>query len=202
MLVTVYTGSLSREYAANLPRNLDIWATKTATIRVKPEFSDGFTVTPFKFTTKQPPPGILLASKESRAIGLESYYLRFGIFDLEMAHPESHRITPNHNPDTLNLDVPPTIWRNFYADRVCLMGPYEEDAHLSMRRAYGPPSCVVSLYVKPSDLHLPGPLDKIPDYADEFHEEILLYYCEQETSILRSFDFIHLPEDLAETKEW
>jgi hypothetical protein len=48
----------------------------------------------------------------------------------------------------------------------------------------------------------PDPLSKLLFYADGFHEEILLYYCEETVAINGPFDFLELSEEQASYLEW
>lgn len=57
--------------------------------------------------------------------------------------------------------------------------------HVPNMRRYGPP-----------------PLDKLLFYANEFHEEILLYYCKVETTQLGCFYFIDVSEETSSPEEW
>jgi hypothetical protein len=142
----------------------------------------------YQFITKQPPPGILLACKEARAIGLQYYFLSFDI---------------DYDPGIgFKATTPARIWRNFEADRICPMGTYQEEAHSEMWCAIPPPSCAINLYVKPSNRHLPGPIDSLLFCAEGFHEEVLLYHCEEELWNIRSLEFADLTEDKAKPKEW
>lgn len=71
------------EIAANLPRNLDIWAIKTGDVTYLEGDGDKVKIETFRYTTRQPIPGFLLANKESRQATSFSQY--FGI-----AYTKSH----------------------------------------------------------------------------------------------------------------
>ena len=177
--------------AANLPRNLDIWTHPTGVTSYRDmEYGDDRLewkkYRTFRYTTRQPVPGVLIATKESRAAAREFFDMSFGIY---IDWGGGVKITTN-----------PEILRNFQADRICPMGPYSEEASGYLWSAEPSPSCAVNLYRTPKGD--PDPLSKLLFYADGFHEEILLYYCEETVAINGSFDFLELSEEQASYLEW
>lgn len=178
------------EEAANLPRNLDIWAHTTGKATSfrrsnrDREVVDEYTM--FKFTTRQPVPGVLLASKESRAASRKFFHLSFGS-DLDYG-------------SGLEVITHPEILRNFEADRICPMGPYTEDSSTWMWCAEPPPSCAVNIYH--TSTMRPDPLDQLLFQANGFHDEILLYYCEKLVKISGPFDFVDISDGYATFRAW
>ncbi|KAF4634438.1 hypothetical protein G7Y89_g3669 [Cudoniella acicularis] len=175
---------------ANLPRNLDVWSKVIGHASWQWEArGPASDIELFKFVSTQPIPAILLVNKESYAIGKKYYRRSFG-----------------HYYDINNMDIkittPGTILRNFNADRICPMGRYGSDAHLEMWCSDAPPSCAVNIYVKPSRSHLPGPIEKIFGWANEIHEEILLYHCREEFDSPGQFEFVGITEDATNPEEW
>jgi hypothetical protein len=172
--------------AANLPRNLDIWARPTGTTSYRNDDLEWEEFKTFRYTTRQPVPGVLLATKESRAASREFFHMNFG-----------------ENIDWgggFKIDMNCEIMRNFEADRLCPMGPFTEYASSYFWGALPPPSCAVNLYRASTDE--PDPLEKLMFYADGFHDEILFYYCEKLIPINGPFDFIELSEEQAFYREW
>jgi hypothetical protein len=51
-------------------------------------------------------------------------------------------------------------------------------------------------------MDLRGTLNKLLVWADGFHEEILLYYCEEIIAVNGPFEFIDISEDQAFYREW
>jgi hypothetical protein len=177
--------------AANFPRNLDIWARPTGVTRYRDmkygddrlEWKEYRT---FRYTTRQPVPGVLIATRESRAATREFFDMSFGSY---VDWGGGVKITTN-----------PEILRNFQADRICPMGPYSGEASGHLWSAETPPSCAVNLYrTSKDDLN---PVDELLFYADDYHEEILLYYCEETVAINGPFDFLELTEEQASYLEW
>tara|TARA_R110002060_G_scaffold23136_9_gene31311 strand:+ start:174 stop:812 length:639 start_codon:yes stop_codon:yes gene_type:complete len=91
------------ELASSIPRDLDIW-TRPFNI----PGSHGF-----KFATTKPVPSTLHTTKESRTVGLKYYHLAFGT-DLTYGDPSSV--------------LPPRIYLNTRADRVCFFGRNIEES--------------------------------------------------------------------------
>ncbi|KAE8444090.1 hypothetical protein EG329_000872 [Mollisiaceae sp. DMI_Dod_QoI] len=175
------------EEAANLPRNLDIWTQMTGTATYGNRYADPPEMEEYKtfrFTTRQPVPGFLLATKESRAATRKYFELSFGNY-IEL--------------DGFSLAIKPEILRNFETDRICPMGPYTEDSAIDMWCANPPLSCAVNVYQNTMQA---DPLNKLFYFADGFHKEILLYYCEEGVNISGSFDFVDISQDQATTREW
>jgi len=177
--------------AANLPRNLDIWARPTGVTCYRDmeywdERLEWKEYRTFRFTTRQPVPGVLVATKESRAATRQFFDMCFGSC---IDWGGGVKITTN-----------PEILRNFQADRICPMGPYSTEASDYLWGSEPPPSCAVNLYRTSKDD--PDPLSKLLFYADGFHEEILLYYCEETVAINGPFDFLELSEEQSSHLEW
>jgi len=140
----------------------------------------------FKYTTRQPVPGVLIATKESRAATREFFDMSFGSY-IDWS-------------GGVKITTYPEILRNFKADRICPMGPYSSEASGYLWSAETPPSCAVNLYRTSKDD--PDPLVELLFYADGFHDEILLYYCEETVAINGPFDFLELSEERASYLEW
>ena len=172
--------------AANLPRNLDIWARPTGKISYRNDDLEWEHFRTFRFTTRRPVPGVLLATKELRAASKEFFRMSFGE---NMHWGSGGKIIMHHE-----------ILRNFEADRLCPMGPFTEEASNWFWGAVPPPSCAVNLYR--ASMSEPDPLHSLLFEADCFHDEILFYYCEKLIPINGPFDFIELSEEQAFYREW
>jgi len=175
------------EEAANLPRNLDIWTIPTGNASYSEEDEYGSLVRKefsfYQYKTRQPHPGVLLATKESRAATHKHFQ-----WSLQMDAREA--------PVDFTITTYPNVLRNFKADRICPMGRYTEDSALNLWCDEAPPSCAVNIYQ--SEIHT----EKLLFWANNLHEEILLYYCEGVVNISGPFEFVDLFEEEEASSEW
>lgn len=131
-------------------------------------------VKPYRFISKQSPPGILHTNQESRAVALKFFYLDFG---------------NDFDGDGLGfaLIFEPTIMC-CEEDRICPMGPYTETAMMDLFVCNSPRSYALNVCPKESSA---SPIESF-SYAIEFPQEILLYFHTKD--IKGSFEFIDTPE--------
>jgi hypothetical protein len=178
------------EYCSNLPRNLDIWNEEVGDVSYHWRLDGHQEVNwqPFKFFTTQSLPGVFLASKESHAIAVKYYHMSF--------------FTTFHRGTLQKHTNPPTILTNFSADRICPMGVFEMDPALEICYAGTPSSCAVNVYMSPGLQPQQDPLMPVVFCDDGFHQEILLYYCEELNPRPGDFEFIDITEATSPAAAW
>lgn len=182
-------------YAANQPRNLDLWAPAIAgTITFSwNQRDDSIDYDPFKYCSTRPVPGILHANQESRTVALKFYELSFGTeFD------------PGHH---LKFTTPARIYTNFEADLICPMGSYGLDAFFNL---WYSTESLASAFNVSNDWG--NSKDRPFDFSDIslsdlaggpcFHEEILLYCSKELSPAARSFEFVGLDQVKSTPGEW
>lgn len=99
------------KYACCVSRLIDLWAVPVYTANSEEWFLDNFgSVGPLVFKSHSRPPAVLHTSKESRAIGLESYSLEFG-----------DEMKRQINGATFKVSIPNTIYVNWQSDIICPM---------------------------------------------------------------------------------
>jgi len=80
------------------------------------------------------------------------------------------------------------------------MGPYTSDSSTWMWCAVPPPSCAVNVYH--TSTIRPDPVDQLLFQADDFHNEILLCYCEELVKISGPFDSVNISDGYATFRKW
>ncbi|KAF8859700.1 hypothetical protein BDZ45DRAFT_349315 [Acephala macrosclerotiorum] len=201
-------------FAALQPRNLDIWPiwpiwpiklgrfNYIKNIMGEPMHSNPV----WRYVTTRPPPAILHASQESRAIGLQYY------------HPRPESSSSYDERHELKINLPARIYFNLCSDCICLMvalGPVGEEAfpadwstHRVWDRfeaqVFNLPRTTVALNIRTcfrsgvyTDEEFLSRLDK--------QKEVLLYYCDNGIvdGVLRSqpsasVEFVELDESVIE----
>jgi hypothetical protein len=180
------------EFTANVPRNIDVWAPIIEDMSFHwKEDDDHMVFKPFRFCTSRPVPSILHVNKESRAIALRFYQLSF----------DTH-VEPGGY--YLKITYPATIYLNFDVDRICPMGPYQEDAFMNLWYPKQPPICAVNIHDDTSSPDDPQTfLSVLPTLDGTVPEEIFLYYCEKFFTNAGSFEFVDLTADMAaQPRHW
>ncbi|KUJ21376.1 uncharacterized protein LY89DRAFT_770729 [Mollisia scopiformis] len=117
------------EHAANLPRNLDVWA-----LWGGPRYILDTRDEKFELATRQPIPGVLLASKKSREATQKYFELGYGV---EIKGRLGGKVV-----------IPPKVPRNLSADTICPMGIYTASSQEALWRDH--PTACWAINVAPS----------------------------------------------------
>ncbi|CZR67218.1 uncharacterized protein PAC_17117 [Phialocephala subalpina] len=166
--------------AAKVPRNVDVWSPTFGTMTLTSDTSDErVVVTPYRFISKQTPPGILHTNQESRAISLKHFHLAFG---------------NDFDGEGLGFSFEPTIMCG-KDDRICPMGPYTETSQVELFICNTPSSYALNVWHQRNS---PSPIEDF-SYVMEFPMEILLYYHKK--PIKGRFEFVDILDLKAECSE-
>ncbi|TVY37125.1 hypothetical protein LOCC1_G006916 [Lachnellula occidentalis] len=176
--------------AANLPRNLDIWAPTIGNeMVILWNQADGpINFTPYKFCSTRPVPGILHANQESRTTALGFYELSFH--------------TKIDVTDHIKIVTSNRIYCNPEADQICPMGPYGYEAISDIWYSGETGACAFNIHEswrKPMYSE-----ESLIDMLGGFtcREEILLYYCKELFPSAGLFEFVELNQVQATPEAW
>jgi hypothetical protein len=162
------------EFAAFLPRNIDIWA-KTLPESEPDELGRDQRV---RFLTTQPPPAILSVNSEAHTIGLRYYQLEFHRVIFCGLYP-GRPVPYLSSRSILMATTEAKIYINYISDRICPMGPFDEPAgFLLFRRIQGNDSPNVKISPRPWSLAINLALEQFifGDYGALWEGELLIYH--------------------------
>lgn len=111
--------------------------------------------------------------------------------------------------DGITISIPPKIYCNIRADRICPMGHWDFDAHWDFWRENPPSSFAVNIRDTKALRIIREAWDIVPDDPDDsddsdtphVFDEVYLYSCE-DLSLSGSIDFTELSEATTTKTEW